>query len=412
MAAQRCALLAYEPGGGKTPTALVAASLAPPGPVVVVTLRNALQQWEAEAKKWTPTRNEIIFTTYERVGQIAIRYAHAVVVLLDEIHEARTADTATWRALYPLCCWPSPTGAGRRVYGLTGTPVWNSVSDLAAQLVLLGLLNVSEYPKFLWRYCNPKLGGIATGPVDFRGVDRIPELRALIAPVLIRRTYAELGQAMPPVSMRDVPVDLSSTEMGQEYQRAAADFTAWYRDTHGREVPSLAKFTVQRRLLSLAKVPSVAAQLRRELATSHNFLVFTEFRDTAETLHKQFKGSGLVLGGQGEAPRLDVFERGRDGSTGHIVFATHDSLGAAVNLQQFTRVYLVDLVWTPAEFDQVLKRAWRNLQQHPVSVLRFFVPFDELENLLVEKLLTKDDTLAQLGLQPTGSVTQLGLRRR
>jgi len=416
LAASRFQLLAYEPGSGKTPVALRAAQdVAPAGPWLVVTVRNALLQWQEELRAWAPrtwlTGGRVTVTNWEQMDKPAIleaaRAAH--VLIFDEIHEARNMETATWQNAYKLTQAPAPGGAVRRIWGLTGTPVVNGPVDLVGQIILLGAYTPAQAWGLKARFTNPQLGGIR-GPVDYSGAANLPELRRLLDPFTIRRRFADFGMSMPPVTFTNWAVPVDPGNLGTEYTAAAGDFSAWYQSTRGRAVPPLARFTTLRRLLSRAKVAGVAAKLKTELALGYKILVFSEFRDTVQTLHGMFPGSGLILGGDTPGARLEVLEAVRGSQNAHVIFASAGALDTAVNLQSISRVFYVDLGWTPAGFDQTLKRSWRYLQKLPVSIVRFFVEADPLEQFIVGVLLRKERVLADLGLESTASLRAFNLK--
>lgn len=411
LASRRGGLLLYEPGLGKTATAIKAATLATPtGPWGVVAPRNALDGWQEEIKLWAPGHAaSCTLANYEALPRPEVRQAlaRAKVVIFDEIHEARDVSTRTFQLCHQVA---RAAGAGltKRVYGLTATPLFNGVPDLLAQLVLVGVYDVSQYPALLWRYTNPQLGGSLQGPLSYQQAARVPELKAVLDAVTIRRSYAEMGLRLPPLIPGKIPVQLDLAGAGADYAAARADFSAWYAaNRNGQALPPLARYTTLRRLQSMAKVQAVAARARQEMQLGYNLLIFAEYQDTAEKLAQLLPGARLVIGGQARGARAAQLQG--LAAQGQVLVATLDSLDSALNLQAFNRVFFVDLPWTPAQLDQTFKRAWRQNQQRPVSVAYFFLPDDEAEKHVSSVLLRKADLMAQLGLAPLGSLRQIGL---
>lgn len=413
LAARRAGLLLYEPGLGKTATAIKAAEFASPtGQWSVVTKRDAIDQWQEELQLWAPGRQNVVLAHYEALDRpdVLAAVGRGRVVLFDESHEARDVNTRTWRQCYQAAKAPAPGVAFKRTYLLTATPVFNGVPDLLAQLVLAGIYDVSQYSALLWRYTVPQLGGIHS-VLNYQTAARVPELKAVLDAVAIRRSYADFGLSLPPLIPSKIPVQLDLVGAGADYTRAAADFGAWYRETRGTQLPPLARFTTLRRLQSMAKAQAVAQRVELERRAGGNVLVFTEFRDTAEALARQLPGSRLVLGGQsvgGRAQQLAGLGASAGAPAGQAVVATLDTLDSALNLPAVTRVFYVDLPWTPAQLDQTFKRAWRQRQTRPVSVAYFFLPNDEAEKHVSSVLLRKTQLLAALGLEPFGSFRQIG----
>lgn len=412
LASRRAGLLLYEPGLGKTATAIKAAELATPtGQVSIVAPRNALENWQEELQLWAPGRQNVVLAHYEALDRpdVLAAVSRGRVVLFDESHEARDVNTRTWRQCYQAARVPVAGVALKRTYCLTATPVFNGVTDLLAQLVLAGVYDVSQYPALLWRYTVPQLGGIHS-VLNYQTAARVPELKAVLDAVAIRRSYADFGLSLPPLIPSKIPVQLDLQGAGADYARAAADFGAWYRETRGTQLPPLARFTTLRRLQSMAKVQAVVQRVELERRAGCSVLVFTEFRDTAEALAGKLPGARLVLGGQtmgARAQQLAGLAAGA-GAVGQVVVATLDALDSALNLQAVTRVFYVDLPWTPAQLDQTFKRAWRQRQARPVSVAYFFLPNDDAEKHVSSVLLRKNQLLAALGLEPLGSFRQIG----
>lgn len=409
LATRRGGLLLYEPGLGKTATAIKTAALATPaGPWAVVAPRNALDSWQEEIALWAPEKaSSCTLANYEALAQphVLQAVARAKVIIFDEIHEARDVSTRTFRLCYQAARHPG-AGLVKKVYGLTATPIFNGVPDLLAQLVLVGVYDLAQYPALLWRYTSPQLGGI-NSVLTYQTAARVPELKAVLDAATIRRSYADFGLRLPPLIPQKIPVQLDATGAGAEYAAAAADFGAWWQATNGQQLPPLARFTTLRRLQSKAKVPAVVARAKAELQTGASVLIFTEYRDTAEAVAAQLPGARLVIGGQARGARSGQLQG--LGASGQAVVATLDALDSALNLQSLNRVFYVDLPWTPAQVDQTFKRAWRQNQQRPVSVAYFFLPNDACEKHLSSVLLRKQGLLTQLGLEPWGSLRQIGL---
>lgn len=130
LANRRGGLLLYEPGLGKTATAIKAAQLATPaGPWAVVAPRNALDNWQEETALWAPERaSSCTLANYEALRQphVLQAVAKSKVIIFDEIHEAREASSLTFKLCYQAARAQGP-GLVKKVYGLTATPIFNSV---------------------------------------------------------------------------------------------------------------------------------------------------------------------------------------------------------------------------------------------------------------------------------------------
>jgi hypothetical protein len=404
MARRRGTMLAYEAGGGKTAAMIEAAKLAAPdGPWWFTTRRDALDNWRKELELWAPGFSNFTLCHHEAAGNFARAGAGARFVGIDESDEARNVETELFRILYPICMGRSPYGP-KRVVCATATPVHNGPVDLLAPLILCGVYSWEQYQSLLFYYADPSLDGFAG--LDTRGASHLDELSQVLSAVMIRRTYADFGFRMPQPVFFNQPAEAAAGAQGQAYRHASGDFSAWFKQTRGRAAPPLARFVTLRRLLELAKIPAAIEAVRLDLAAGARSLSFCEFRDTALALHKEFKGSGLVIGGDTAAGRTEVLET-LEATDKAPIFATAGALRSALNMQAIDRVTHVSMGWDPSAYPQTAGRAWRQGRRDPVLLRRLFFPQDDLEKYVETVLLRKEEVLKTLGLLPTLNVGAL-----
>lgn len=404
-------MLADAPGLGKTLTALsVAASdrhlLS--SEISVIAPRNVLPHWRATADTLGRAFKETLFTNYEQVHKHLPRLNACKFLILDESHYLKNVTSKRFKIISRIC-----QRIDLKVLALTGTPVFSYPLDLFGQLYCLRLIRGDEYHAFRLRYCNPKTmkmrGRIW---VDYRGctIANMPELKAKFAPYVLRRDWKDVGLSMPPLTMTDMEVEAEGLTGSPEYLAAANDFGQWYKDTTGKDSTGLEQFTVLRRLLGLAKVPAVLDFLDEEIPSGMKFLIFSEFREPAEILAKAIlekcSSTFLVMGGQSESYRANVFNAFSQSQAPAVMVATTDSLNVGVNLQAATRIYFLDVGFKPASFVQAVHRAWRIGQPSPVSVVRFVVK-DSMDEFVTKNVLTKESYMGALGL---GNTVSLGSR--
>jgi len=228
---QRRAVLADEPGLGKTAQALMSASY----PALVLCPSTVRQVWADEVAKWcqetpsTMTRVQVIGgTAAQRRKQIAtpadvyvIGYESAVkhsrlapfgstkmtddekadkelnalnfnTLIVDEAHNLASPAAKRTRAAWYLA------GQADKVFALTGTPLRSKPSDLWS---LLHLVHADEWPvksKFVDRYATVRFNAWGQPVEENFRPDTKAELDALVAPRFLRRTKAEVLPNMPP----------------------------------------------------------------------------------------------------------------------------------------------------------------------------------------------------------------------
>lgn len=410
-------LLADEPGLGKTVSLVLTVSANYRGGLVLVVCpRNVLRHWRATFAAWAP-QVKILVTNYEQLGKLD-RGLNPVTLIIDESHKLKNESSERFQRLYPMLQeWRTASVLGGyelKVYLATGTPVYSYPIDLMTGLLLMQQLDPARVPAFKARYCNPtrrKLGGNRV--LDLRGASNLDELRRACQPFILRRTWKDAGIKMPAVTLTDLYV--KEKIKSPEYFEASADFGTWYKANGGTAAgAAMARFTVLRRIIAMAKVPSTVEQTLDDLKAGQKVIVFTEFRDSAQAIHDALLAEGftshMIRGGQSEKERDGVLTAFRvdDGSAAALV-ATTDSLGEGTDgLQDVCRVATFnDLDFEPAMFVQALRRIWRIGQRHPVAVRRVFIEDDEMEEFIQANFLKKERVQRQLGLEDSMSLTNL-----
>lgn len=397
-------VLADEPGLGKTATAIAAALVAEPvAPWLVVAPRNVKHGWTEELATWAPGKRNVDVHHYEELHKFDLdRWKGHGVLFIDEAHYLKNTNTDRFRAVYPI----ATRNPRRLVIPMTGTPVYSYPVDLFALLAVSRLVTLDQEAVFRSRYCDPTrryLPGVGER-MDYRGAGHLDELSTLLSPYLIRRTWDQVGLSMPPLVFSELSCE---PPKGGDYTRAAADFNAWYSKERGRVAPPLARFTVLRRLLAWAKLPTLAEALSYDLRNPKlKVLVFSEFRDPLEALHTRLAGkSYLALGGDTDRGRMSTVEAFKRHEGSAVMLATTGALGVGVNIQEASRVYFLDFGFEPSKFEQAFRRSWRMGQTKGVSVVRCYCEGDKLEAFVLSNLLKKETYMKMLGVGSSTSMS-------
>lgn len=421
MAGQTGFILADEPGLGKTATAAKAAAIGHKGgKVVVICPRNVIKHWKEtfESVAGVKAKNPVlIVTNYEKLDVLK-QELDVDCLIVDESHKLKNEMSVKFRAIWEMAnkwgWYRAQLGQALRVYLSTGTPVYSYPIDLLTSLLLTRKLDPAMAPAFKIRYCNPTRQKRGKNVVlDMRGASNLEELKALCQPFMLRRTWADAGIKMPAVSLTDLEVGAKITD--PKYFEASENFKKFYVESGGTSAgASMARFTVLRHILALAKVPAATEQALDDLKAGQNSLFFTEFRDVAMGVAQGIEAQGgkalSIMGGQSQSARaqtLDEFKQA--GSTPRVLVATTDSLGEGTDgLQEVCHlVNFIDLDFEPSMFVQALRRLVRIRQKHPVSVRRFFVAGDKMEAFIIENWAKKERILKALGLNSDSSLQAL-----
>lgn len=411
-------LLADEPGLGKTLTVvLTVLKRWREGAVVVVCPRNVVKHWRETFKACGFTGQfNLIVTNYEKMDVLE-NVNDVSELVIDESHKLKNENSVRFQQLYGYTVKWNWQRAMRGISVTptlsTGTPVYSYPIDLLTSLILLGKLDLSLAPAFKVRYCDPTRQRRGKRFVlDMRGSANLDELKRLCAPFLLRRTWADAGIKMPPVTLTDLEVGAKITD--PKYFEASENFKKFYVEAGGNpEAAGLAKHTVLRKILAVAKVPAAVEQALDDLKGGQKTLFFSEFRDVVTEIRDRIEQAGgralAVLGGQTKNQREEILEAFKSEKGPIALIATTDSLGEGTDgLQEVCHlVNVVDLDFEPSMFVQAIRRIIRLRQKFPVSVRRFFVAGDKMEEFIIENWAKKERILKALGLNSDSSLQAL-----
>lgn len=400
------------------------------GPSIVVAPTSLIGMWEAELARFAPTLSVRTLTGPDRAGVLdglgpgdvvltsyaiavidvaALSVVSFVVAVIDEAQAIKNPTTARAHAAFAL-------EADQRV-ATTGTPIENRLTDLWS----------------LYRFLAPGLLGFAADferkfarPIER---DRDPlardRLRRLVAPLLLRRTKAEVLPELPPKTEIVLRIALSPEEAAI-YEAIRADIL----DGLTRRAPGeplrmalLAGITRLRRAASHSRMvmPSASATSSKLVAlvellddivpSGHKALVFSQFVDhltlAREALDAVPLKSQYLDGSTPAAARqvaVEAFQRGE----GDVFLISLKAGGTGLTLTAADYVVHLDPWWNPAAEDQASDRSHRIGQTRPVTVYRL-VAADTIEDAilalhdrkreLAAGILSGADTTALFGVE-------------
>ena len=169
------------------------------------------------------------------------------------------------------------------------------------------------------------------------------------------------------------------------------------------ELAILADLRDRARRLHDAGRESKFAQLRQVLDdpehAGEKWLVFSEHRDTVDSLIRRLEGLGYsgrvahIHGGMGWPEREDQVARFRDEDGARFLVAT-DAAGEGINLQFCHLMVNYDIPWNPARLEQRMGRIHRYGQQHEVRIVNL-ISKDTREGRVLGVLLEKLDAIRQ-----------------
>lgn len=388
-------LLAWEPGVGKTFTALEAAREL--GGAILYICPAALRwQVQEEACRLDPHMTTQVLETgatpiNDRADLVVVSYDVAMskvmwrelfkrqwgALILDEATAIKNRDAKRTHAIYGALTISK--GAlyrrAKRTWAMTGTPIMNSPADLwthYSRLFPQAILHEGKPLRFRqWvdRFCLVRHTNFGTQIV---GGQNLPELQQLLSPHMHRLRRSDVLKDMPPLTIDTAPLrgeTLSFKQISPEDQdliRAALPRLEFEDDALSELAPAMATI---RRAVGLAKANAVVELVKSELWSGHEkVVVFGYHTDALKLIHEGLRNYSpvLITGADNGVERSKKIQTFQTQSKARVFVAQIRAAGMGLNLQMADRVIIAEPDWTPAVNDQAIARVYRSGQRNPV----------------------------------------------
>jgi SWI/SNF-related matrix-associated actin-dependent regulator 1 of chromatin subfamily A len=416
LAGNRGAVLADEPGVGKTIQTVAAVTATGAFPCIVVCPKSIKRNW---AREWAlsaaqPTVEilsgragrapigDVVIVNYELMAsrERQLAYMDARSIVFDEAHQLKAHNPGPFhRAAVAtrLAHWV------RRPLVTTGTPVQNRPEELWRLLHLVDPEEWPDFETFAQRYCRVQDDDELVGRrivTRFGRAENLDELHARVQLLMLRRLRHEVLHDLPSKSRRSILVQLDPKHhTTKEYRAAEADIIAWMR-AHGQQVAgamrtqALIKLTKLRRLAAMAKMHQVAPEYLGQWfdEVRDPLVIFAYHVDVQHALSELSLSMGLrvqsIHSKQDDQQReraVDSFNAGE----ADVFVAPIDSAGVGLNLQaRCANVLFIERVWSPYKLVQAEDRCHRIGQLRPVTVT-YLDAADTVDEHLAEVLDAK-----------------------
>lgn len=423
--------LADDMGLGKTLEAIaLLLTRSAGGPALVVAPTSVCRNWLEELRRFAPTLMVFEYTGKGRAALLepfrATRGPDVLIVSYALLqHDANELSSLTWNTVVldeAQFIKNAHSLRARAAFGLpsryrlamTGTPVENHLGDLWSIFHFLNPVLLGAWKHFQVRYLKPIERD--------RDSEQRAELKALIAPFLLRRVKDAVLSDLPPLTVVRHSVRLGEEET-LRYTLLRRQIHEKLRTAHGKREHKLQVFTELTRLrrfcchprLVFPDAPSDAAKLTSflELAeelrdNGHRALVFSQFVDFLELAREALDERGIrysYLDGstpkEARHTRVEEFQSGDN----ELFLISLKAGGFGLNLTAADYVIHLDPWWNPAVEAQATDRAHRIGQERPVTVYRLITE-DTIEERIVELHREKRE-LADALLSGTDDVPEL-----
>ena len=415
-------VLADDMGLGKTLQTLVhiqvekdAGRLA--HPALILAPVSLMGNWQREAARFCPqlrtlvlhgkerhavadsmTEHDVVIAPYSLLQRDRDRWLGAEwhLVVLDEAQHIKNASTQAAQVVGQL--------QTRHRLCLSGTPMENHLGEVWSLFHFL-------MPGFLGS--QKRFAALFRTPIEKQGnTERMAQLRARLAPFMLRRTKALVAQDLPPkvetvvrVALTGAQADLYETiRLGTEKTvRDALDSKGLARSQITildallklRQVccdPQLLALDAAKKVTGSAKLEQLMDMLTEMLAEGRRILLFSQFTRMLTRIEVELKQRGLSwakLTGQSQK-RDAIIERFTSGEVPLFLISLKAG-GVGLNLPQADTVIHYDPWWNPAAEQQATDRAHRIGQTQKVWVIKL-VAQDTIE----ERILALQERKAQL----------------
>lgn len=362
----------------------------------------------------------LVLTSYEVVRDFEISLAASPwsVIILDEAQKIKNPTALISRAVRSF---PS-----RFRIACTGTPVENSLRDLWSLFQFARPGYLGPLDEFSKSYRKP------IEAITPEQMAKVEELRARIAPWILRRTKAEVAKDLPPKRfVAESNPESRSIHLSADQISLCSETASMYSGLKAKD-PNLAMIGLFKALFEMRMICALAKKRPNQLtsdswktvpkgrwlletleavrAKNEKVLIFTEFKEIQLQLRMWIQdrlgiraeilnGSTATTGDEGRQERIKAFSK-VDGF-GILILGTK-ALGAGVNIQAANHVIHFTRSWNPAIEDQATDRAYRIGQTRPVYVYtptvihpnRTWSTFEErLDELLKRKRVLAQDIL-------------------
>lgn len=428
------AILADDMGLGKTIQGIGVAELlareAAISRVLVVCPASLKSQWQIEVNRFSGRSVQFVlgsakerpalytsgsfFTicNYEQVLRdiMAIEKAPWDLIILDEGQRIKNWESRTSRVIKAL--------RSRFALVLSGTPLENNIDELFSVVEFIDDRRLGPAFRFFHRH----------RVVDEKGrvlaIRNLADLRARLAPVLLRRTRAAVMSELPPRTteiVRIAPTDeqlaLHNNHLQIVQMIVRKPFISEMDLLRLRKALLMCRLTADSTLLVDKQPPGYSSKLERldELLggllaePERKIILFSEWTamlDLIEPLIRRRRANFVRLEGSVPQARRQPLVQQFQTDPACRVFISTNAGATGLNLQAADTVVNVDLPWNPAVLEQRIGRAHRMGQKRPVQVY-VLVTEQTIEEGLLRTLATKHDlALAALDSASTVDVVE------
>ncbi|MGH1296954.1 SNF2 helicase associated domain-containing protein [Bacillus pretiosus] len=395
-------------------------------PILVVSPSSLVYNWLSELKKFAPhiraviadgnqterrkilkdiAEFDVVITSYPLLRRDIRSYARPFHTLfLDEAQAFKNPTTQTARAVKTI--------QAEYRFGLTGTPVENSLEEL-------------------WSIFHVVFPELLPGRKEFGDLRR-EDIAKRVKPFVLRRLKEDVLQELP-----DKIEHLQSSELLPDQKRLYAAYLAKLREEtlkhldkdtlRKNKIRILAGLTRLRQICnhpalfvddykgSSAKFEQLLEILEECRSTGKRILIFSQFTKMLSIIGRELNRQAIPYfyldGSTPSQERVELCNRFNEGE-GDLFLISLKAGGTGLNLTGADTVILYDLWWNPAVEQQAADRAYRMGQKNTVQVIKL-VAHGTIEEKMHELQESKKNLIASViepGEEKLSSITEEEIR--
>ncbi len=386
------AILADEPGLGKTIQVAHYINLTKPLTVLVVCPASLRLNWKHELDKWLDSALCLDILSYEGATKLPTNFKYDLIVF-DEAHYLKNPKAARTKAGLSLPAY-------RRLF-LTGTPIVNKPMDMYPILSAIGLnMSMSGFGK---RYCNGHLRCIKHRPYrkyawDFSGASNTEELHKLLVDnVMVRRRKKDVLTELPAKMRQVIEIDAPHGDdpelkkvLVQKYGSLTAAAEALI-DDGGIAFGDLSRYRLEQ---AKHKLPYVISYLDNLMEETDKIVVFAYHREIIEALQNQYPAAVHLYGGMSDKEKDAAVTSFQHGDA-PLFIGQITAAGTGITLTASSTVVFAELDWVPGNVIQAEDRCHRMGQTDNVHIVHLVLK-DSIDCRMVQALVRKQQIIEEV----------------
>jgi len=265
------------------------------------------------------------------------------------------------------------SGALKRVWVATGTPIMNDPSEIwthVSRLFPEAKGDCRTLSHWIERYCQ--YIDTPYGPKIF-GVKNLDELRQKLGPTMSRLRKKDVLKDLPPLLVDTFVVEPRDIDLTDVPMDALEELERLLRDD-SNDITAITALSVPlstlRRRIGLAKAKTVAEAVQNYIWSGGDskVLVFFQHTDVGQEIFDALRFNGPVLyqGGMTPSQREAALKTFHQDPKCKVFIGQIQAAGTGLNLQVADRVFIAEPAWTPALNEQAIARSYRGGQTNMV----------------------------------------------